>query len=243
MHLLHLLLVLLLLGGVRDRTVLYAGRMLRRTPLRLLPVVGHLEHMLSQRVQVRGRRGDGRRLNLHWLRLVFEVRFRRAARILVLLLVLSLGDVLVVFVVDPGGSVRLGPGRASSGNTSNTTATSTAASSATATATSSGSTGSTATSSTSYPTPRIARVEMIPGVMLMVMMLLKVMVWTRLRILALLLLMLLRLRLLLRRLLMLLRLLLLLRLLRLLLLRLLLMMMLLLVMVQAKVGLGLRLGT
>ena len=98
--------------------------------------------MLPKRVKIGGRRSDGRRLDLHWFRFVFEVRFGRAAGILVFLLVLPLGDVLVVLVVDPARPVTLG--RSPSSNTSNTSATCTAATSATSTATS---TGSTATSS------------------------------------------------------------------------------------------------
>lgn len=138
-------------------------------------------------MEVRGCRRDSRGLNLHGFRFVFKVGLRRTARILVLLLVLPLGDVLVFLVVNSGGPVRLGSGRSSASNNSNTTGASAAA------ATSS----TAASSSTSYPTPRIARVEMIPRVMLMMMLLWQVMVRTRLWILVVLLLRMLRLLLLL----------------------------------------------
>lgn len=148
-------------------------------------------------MEVRGCR-DSRGLNLHRFRFVFKVGLWRTARIFVLLLVLALGDVLVFLVVNSCGPVRLGSGRSSASNNSNTTGVS-AAAAATSTATSAAAaTSSTAaSSSTSYPTPRIARVEMIPRVMLMMMLLWQVMVRTRLWILGVLLLRMLRLLLLL----------------------------------------------
>lgn len=124
-------------------------------------------------MEVRGCRRDSRGLNLHRFGFVFKLGLRRTARILVLLLVLPLGDVLVLLVVNSCGPVRLGSGRSSASNNSNTTgASAAAATSSTATSAAAAATSSTAaSSSTSYPTPRIARVEMIPRVMLMVMLL------------------------------------------------------------------------
>lgn len=149
-------------------------------------------------MEIRGCRGDSRGLNLHGFGLVFKVGFWRAARILVLLLVLPLGDVLVLFVVNSCGPVRLGSGRSSASNNSNTTGVSAAAAtSSTATSAVVSTSSTVASSSTSYPTPRIARVEMIPRVMLMMMLLWQVMVRTRLWILVVLLLRMLRLLLLL----------------------------------------------
>lgn len=124
-------------------------------------------------MKVRGCRRDSRGLNLHRFGFVFKVGLRRTARILVLLLVLPLGDVLVFLVVNSCGPVRLGSGRSSASNNSNTTGVSAAAAATSSTATSAAAaTSSTAaSSSTSYPTPRIARVEMIPRVMLMMVLL------------------------------------------------------------------------
>lgn len=122
-------------------------------------------------MEVRGCRRDSRGLDLHGFG--FKVGLRRTARILVLFLVLPLGNVLVLLVVNSCGPVRLGTGRSSASNNSNTTGASAAASATFSSATSAvaATSSTTATPSASYPTPRIARVEMIPRVMLMVMLL------------------------------------------------------------------------
>lgn len=124
-------------------------------------------------MEVRGCRRDSRGLDLHGFGFVFKVGLRRTARILVLFLVLPLGNVLVLLVVNSRGPVRLGTGRSSASNNSNTTGASAAASATFSSATSAvaATSSTTATPSASYPTPRIARVEMIPRVMLMVMLL------------------------------------------------------------------------
>lgn len=123
-------------------------------------------------MEVRGCRRDSRGLDLHGFGFVFKVGLRRTARILVLFLVLPLGDVLVLLVVKSCGPVRLGTGRSSASNNSNTAGASAAAATfSSATSAVAATSSTTATPSASYPTPRIARVEMIPRVMLMVMLL------------------------------------------------------------------------